>query len=165
LNDYLLSILLGIIEGLTEYLPISSTAHLRIVQQAFGIDLSDGYWKMYAIVIQLGAILCLPIYFRQRIRDFMISFPRGKRGDRTWLTHPFTLVLLSFAFTAVPSVLMKLYAMPARGSGAAAAEHHRLPAAVDAGHAGDRDHPCEVSGRRHPQPSARHGREHGAADP
>jgi undecaprenyl-diphosphatase len=106
MNDYLISVVLGVIEGLTEYLPISSTAHLRIAQQLFGIDLSDGFWKMYAIVIQLGAILCLPIYFRQRIRDFLITFPRGKRGDRTWLTHPSTLVLLSFAFTAVPSVLL-----------------------------------------------------------
>lgn len=106
MNDYLLSILLGIIEGLTEFLPISSTAHLRIVQEAFGIDLSDGYWKMYAIVIQLGAILCLPIYFRQRIRGFLVSFPRGKLGDRTWLTHPLTLVLIAFAFTAIPSVLL-----------------------------------------------------------
>jgi undecaprenyl-diphosphatase len=106
MNDYLLSVLLGIIEGLTEFLPISSTAHLRIAEAFFGIDMSDGYWKMYAIVIQLGAILCLPIYFRQRIRDFLVTFPRGKRGDRTWLTHPLTLVLIAFAFTAGPSLLL-----------------------------------------------------------
>jgi undecaprenyl-diphosphatase len=106
LNEYLLSILLGIIEGLTEFLPISSTAHLRIVEAFFGIDMSNGYWKMYAIVIQLGAILCLPIYFRKRIRDFLVNFPRGKRGDRTWLTHPLTLVLIAFAFTAGPSLLL-----------------------------------------------------------
>src|SRR5215813_11967449 len=67
LNDYLLSIILGIIEGLTEFLPVSSTAHLRISEALLGIDLGNGFWKMYSIVIQLGAILCLPIYFRQRI--------------------------------------------------------------------------------------------------
>jgi undecaprenyl-diphosphatase len=106
MNEYLLSIILGIIEGLTEFLPISSTAHLRIAEAAFGVDLANGYWKMYAIVIQLGAILCLPIYFRQRLRDFLVTFPRGKSGDRTWLTHPLTLVLIAFIFTAVPSLLM-----------------------------------------------------------
>src|SRR5262245_3237545 len=106
MNEYLLSVVLGIIEGLTEFLPVSSTAHLRIAEAAFGVDLANGYWKMYAIVIQLGAILCLPIYFRQRLRDFMATFPRGKSGDRTWLNHPLTLVFIAFVFTAVPSLLM-----------------------------------------------------------
>ena len=106
MNEYLLSLLLGIIEGLTEFLPISSTAHLRIAEAAFGVDLANGYWKMYAIVIQLGAILCLPIYFRQRLRDFLVTFPRGESGDRNWLTHPLTLVLVAFVFTAIPSLLM-----------------------------------------------------------
>ena len=82
MDDYLLSALLGIIEGLTEFLPVSSTAHLRISEQLFGLDLGSGYWKMYAIVIQLGAILCLPIYFRARIAKFVSTFPKGERGDR-----------------------------------------------------------------------------------
>jgi undecaprenyl-diphosphatase len=64
LNDYFLSVTLGIVEGLTEFLPVSSTAHLRITEALLHINLADGYWKMYSIVIQLGAILCLPIYFR-----------------------------------------------------------------------------------------------------
>jgi len=55
LNDYLLSILLGIVEGLTEFLPVSSTAHLRISEALLHVPLSSGYWKMYSIVIQLGA--------------------------------------------------------------------------------------------------------------
>ena len=106
MNEYLLSVVFGIIEGLTEFLPVSSTAHLRIAEHALGIDLANGYWKMYAIVIQLGAILCLPIYFRQRLRDFLVTFPRGKSGERNWLTHPLTLVLVAFVFTAIPSLLM-----------------------------------------------------------
>jgi undecaprenyl-diphosphatase len=106
LNDYLLSVLLGIIEGLTEFLPVSSTAHLRIAEALLGVDLSNGYWKMYAIVIQLGAVLCLPIYFRQRIASFLFTFPRGERGDRTALSHPLTLTLVAFLFTAVPAFLL-----------------------------------------------------------
>jgi undecaprenyl-diphosphatase len=105
-NDYLLSIILGIIEGLTEFLPVSSTAHLRIAESLFHVSLSDGYWKMYTIVIQLGAILCLPIYFRSRIAKFLSTFPHGEDGDRTALTHPLGLTLVAFVVTAIPAFLL-----------------------------------------------------------
>jgi undecaprenyl-diphosphatase len=106
LNDYLLSLVLGIVEGLTEFLPVSSTAHLRLSEALLHISLSDGYWKMYSIVIQLGAILCLPVYFRGRIATFLSTFPRGERGDRTALTHPLGLVTVAFVVTAIPSFLL-----------------------------------------------------------
>jgi undecaprenyl-diphosphatase len=106
LHDYLLSTFLGIVEGLTEFLPVSSTAHLRIVEKLFGLQLEDPFWKMYSIVIQLGAILCLPIYFRQRIARFLSTFPHGERNDRTALTHPLTLVLIAFVVTAGPAWLL-----------------------------------------------------------
>jgi undecaprenyl-diphosphatase len=106
LNDYLLSVVLGIIEGLTEFLPVSSTAHLRIAEALFHISLGDGYWKMYTIVIQLGAILCLPVYFRHRIAKFLSTFPRGERGDRTALTHPLGLTMVAFVVTAIPAFLL-----------------------------------------------------------
>jgi undecaprenyl-diphosphatase len=106
LNDYLLSVILGIVEGLTEFLPVSSTAHLRLSEALLHVSLSDGYWKMYSIVIQLGAILCLPVYFRTRIATFLSTFPRGERGDRTPLTHPLGLVTIAFVITAIPSFLL-----------------------------------------------------------
>jgi undecaprenyl-diphosphatase len=108
-NDFLASALLGTVEGVTEFLPVSSTAHLRIAEKLLGIDLSNGYWKMFSIVIQFGAILCLPLYFRRRIGELLLSFPRGIRGDRTWLTHPLTLTAVAFVCTAAPAfVLTKL---------------------------------------------------------
>lgn len=106
MSDYLLSVILGIIEGVTEFLPISSTAHLRIAQALFDISLESGYWKMYAVVIQLGAILSLPVYFARRIRKFLATFPRGERGDRTPLTHPLSLTLVAFVITAIPAFLL-----------------------------------------------------------
>jgi undecaprenyl-diphosphatase len=106
LSDYLLSVILGIIEGLTEFLPVSSTAHLRIAEALLHVPLESGYWKMYTIVIQLGAILCLPIYFRSRIAKFLSTFPRGDRGDRTIFTHPLSLVAVAFVVTAIPSLLL-----------------------------------------------------------
>ncbi len=106
MHDYLLSVILGIIEGLTEFLPVSSTAHLRISEALLHISLTDGYWKMYSIVIQLGAILCLPVYFRERIAKFLSTFPRGENGDRTALTHPLGLTLIAFVVTAIPAFLL-----------------------------------------------------------
>src|SRR6267378_2018762 len=101
--DFLLSILLGIVEGLTEFLPVSSTAHLRIVEALLHINLQDGFWKMYTIVIQLGAILALPVYFWQRILQFVRTFPKGERGNRTIFTNPLSLTLIAFVVTAVPA--------------------------------------------------------------
>ena len=103
MHEYLLSVFLGIVEGLTEFLPVSSTAHLRICEALLHIDLHDGFWKMYTIVIQLGAILALPVYFWHRILDFVRTFPKGQRGDRTVLTHPLSLTLIAFVVTAVPA--------------------------------------------------------------
>ena len=106
MNEYLLSLLLGIVEGLTEFLPVSSTAHLRISEALFHVSLTSGYWKMYTIVIQLGAILCLPAYFHERIRKLVAPFPKGDRGDRTFLTHPLSLVIVAFVVTAIPAFLL-----------------------------------------------------------
>jgi undecaprenyl-diphosphatase len=105
-NDHLLAVLLGIIEGVTEFLPVSSTAHLRITQALLHLSLSDPYWKMFSIVIQLGAVACLPLYFARRIRAFISTFPRGAKGDRRPWTHPLGLVLVAFVVTAIPSFLM-----------------------------------------------------------
>jgi undecaprenyl-diphosphatase len=110
-NDYLVSVLLGIVEGLTEFLPVSSTAHLRISEALLHmhypeLSLASGYWKMYSIVIQLGAILTLPIYFWHRIVKLFSTFPSGEQGDRTILTHPLSLVLVAFVVTSIPTFLL-----------------------------------------------------------
>ncbi len=107
MNDFLLSILLGVVEGLTEFLPVSSTGHLRIVEAFLNVDLHSGYWKMYTIVIQLGAILALPVYFWGRILKFIGTFPKGERGDRNLLTHPLSLTMIAFVITALPSWALK----------------------------------------------------------
>ena len=113
MNDYLISLVLGIVEGLTEFIPVSSTAHLRIAEFLLHINLSDGYWKMYTIVIQLGAILCVPIYFRERI----LRFIDHKKGDGPFRIlwrlivaalrrGPVQYVLIAFVVTAIPSFLL-----------------------------------------------------------
>ena len=106
MNDHVLAVVLGVIEGLTEFLPVSSTAHLRLTEALLGIDLGDPYWKTFSIVIQLGAILCLPIYFWGRLVKLVRFFPHGSRGDRTVATHPLSLTLIAFLTTAIPAFLL-----------------------------------------------------------
>lgn len=106
MNDYLISVLLGIVEGLTEFLPVSSTAHLRISEALLRLPLADPYWKMYTIVIQLGAILALLLVFAGRIIEFIRTFPDGEEHDRTVWNHPLTLTLVAFVVTSIPSLLL-----------------------------------------------------------
>ncbi|MDQ1692928.1 MAG: undecaprenyl-diphosphatase [Acidobacteriaceae bacterium] len=106
MNDYVVSVLLGIVEGLTEFLPVSSTAHLRIAEALLHLNLADPYWKMYTIVIQLGAILALIFLFLSRILEFFRTFPKGQSGDRTALNHPLSLTMIAFLCTAIPAFLL-----------------------------------------------------------
>ena len=116
MNPYLQSVLLGIVEGLTEFLPVSSTAHLRIAEGLMKIPLDDAYWKMYTIVIQLGAIFALTLLFLGRIVEFIRTFPHGENGDRTIFNHPISLTLIAFAFTAVPALLLHKWSEKNLGS-------------------------------------------------
>jgi len=130
LNVYILSVLLGIVEGLTEFLPVSSTAHLRITEALMKIPLENtacslgnadclqsvSYWKMYSIVIQLGAILALLLLFLSRIVDFCRTFPKGENRDRNWLTHPISLTLIAFAFTSAPALALHKWSEKNLGS-------------------------------------------------
>ena len=104
MNPYLQSVLLGIVEGLTEFLPVSSTAHLRITEALMNIPLDDAYWKMYTIVIQLGAILALCLLFTSRIVGFMRTFPTGENNKKNFFTHPISLTILAFICTSIPAL-------------------------------------------------------------
>lgn len=67
--DFVSAIILGVVEGLTEFLPISSTGHLILVQRVLSIPLTE-FWKSFDIAIQLGAILAVvALYWRKLIFD------------------------------------------------------------------------------------------------
>src|SRR4051812_41217548 len=72
------TIILGIVEGLTEFVPVSSTGHLLLCEKWMRIDLDDPFWKMFTVVIQFGAILAVVVYFRHKIVE-LIS--RGVSGN------------------------------------------------------------------------------------
>lgn len=116
MSTYIESIILGIVEGLTEFLPISSTAHLRITEALMRIPMDDAYWQMYTIVIQLGAILALCLLFLGRIVDFVRTFPSGEDGRHTWQDHPITLTLAAFVCTSIPALLLRKWSERNLGS-------------------------------------------------
>ena len=79
--DLFKAFVLGVVEGLTEFLPVSSTGHLLLVQRFFGFD-DDDFGKTFAVLIQFGAILALlSIYFSRlwRIAMGMFSNPSDRR--------------------------------------------------------------------------------------
>ena len=66
-------IFLGIVEGITEWLPISSTGHMLLVDEFITLNMSDAFKKMFFVVIQLGAILAVVIMFWKKMFPFQFT--------------------------------------------------------------------------------------------
>jgi undecaprenyl-diphosphatase len=75
--DYLQAVILGIVEGLTEFLPVSSTGHLTITEKILGLKVDDPAITAYTAVIQVGAILAELLYFRTDIGRIAVAWLRG----------------------------------------------------------------------------------------
>ncbi len=84
--DYLDAVILGIVEGLTEFLPVSSTGHLTIAEKALGLELDDPAVTAYTAVIQTGAILAVVVYFAKDIARIATAWVRGLY-DAEWRGH------------------------------------------------------------------------------
>ena len=61
--DVIKTIILGIIEGITEWLPISSTGHMILANEFLKLNVSAEFWEMFEVVIQLGAIFAVVVFF------------------------------------------------------------------------------------------------------
>src|SRR6478752_3390893 len=72
--SYLDAVILGVVEGLTEYLPVSSTGHLTITEKLLGLEVSDPAVTAYTAVIQLGAIAATLLYFFRDIVRFALAW-------------------------------------------------------------------------------------------
>jgi len=71
------SIILGIVEGLTEFLPVSSTGHLTIVSKMLGLKIDDPAITGFTAVIQIGAIAAVVLYFWKDIQRIAVAWVRG----------------------------------------------------------------------------------------
>ena len=78
--SYLDAIILGIVEGLTEYLPVSSTGHLTIAEKLLGLEVDDPAVTAYTAFIQIGAIAATLIYFFKDIVRYALAWFRGLRN-------------------------------------------------------------------------------------
>ncbi len=75
--DIIKSIILGIIEGITEWLPISSTGHLILADEFIKLDMSKEFMEMFNVVIQLGAILAVVVIFWKKLWPFTLDKSKG----------------------------------------------------------------------------------------
>ena len=88
---YFDSIILGIVEGLTEYLPVSSTGHLTIAEKLLGLTVNDKTVTAYTAIIQMGAIAATIIYFFKDIARLLGAWFRGLRKAEERTHHDYQL--------------------------------------------------------------------------
>ena len=83
LIEILKSILFGIVEGITEWLPVSSTGHMLLLSQFVTLNVSKDFWDMFLVVIQLGAILAVVILFFSKLNPLSRTKDAAERTN-TW---------------------------------------------------------------------------------
>jgi undecaprenyl-diphosphatase len=99
LADWIYAIILGLVEGLTEFIPVSSTGHLLLAKEALGLP--DGFWGTFSVLIQLGAILAVVVVYFQRLWGVVLRIPSDPKARGFVLS-----VLLAF----LPAVVIGLAA-------------------------------------------------------
>ena len=80
--EILAVIILGIVEGITEWVPVSSTGHMILIYKIFGIDPAESFWEMFLVVIQFGAIMAVIIMFFKRLWPFRKPDPDAVGGAK-----------------------------------------------------------------------------------
>ncbi|MCI8442883.1 MAG: undecaprenyl-diphosphate phosphatase [Provencibacterium sp.] len=91
--EILKTVLFGIVEGITEWLPISSTGHMILLDEFISLSVSPEFWEMFLVVIQLGAILAVVFLYWGKL--FPFSFRGGFRADREKFSMWFKILVAS----------------------------------------------------------------------
>jgi undecaprenyl-diphosphatase len=100
MHDLLNAVLLGIVEGLTEFIPVSSTAHLLVAERVLGLD--PAQWDAFTVIIQLGAILAVVLLYWQKFWQVLIGLPTSADARRFALA-----VIVAFIPSVIAGVLLK----------------------------------------------------------
>ena len=101
--EILKSILYGIVEGITEWLPISSTGHMILLEEIMPMNVSKSFWSMFLVVIQLGAILAVVVLYWNKI----FPFRKNKEGKYTSVKSIWILWSKIFVAT-IPAAIIGL---------------------------------------------------------
>ena len=103
LIELLKSVLFGIVEGITEWLPISSTGHMILLNEFLSLNVSEEFWEMFEVVIQLGAILAVIVLFFGKLNPFS---PAKSTGEKKGTWRLWGLVILAVLPSAVIGLLL-----------------------------------------------------------
>ncbi len=103
--NVLKAILFGIVEGITEWLPISSTGHMILLQEFIQMDVSEDFWNLFLVVIQLGAILAVVLLFWKKIWPLKRSQKSGRIIWRKSVLMLWAKILVACIPAAVVGVL------------------------------------------------------------
>ena len=99
--ELLKTLLLGIVEGITEWLPISSTGHMILFNEFLSLKVSPEFWELFEVVIQLGAILAVIVLFFHKLNPFSPSKSKGEKSDTWTLWFRIILAVLPSAIIGV----------------------------------------------------------------
>jgi undecaprenyl-diphosphatase len=112
LSDIVKAIILGVVEGLTEFVPVSSTGHLLLVEHFFGFG-DDTFGKSFAILIQFGAILALLSIYFMRLWTIALALPRDPAARRfvlgVLIAFLPAMVIGALAYGFIKSVLFNVW--------------------------------------------------------
>ena len=97
--DMIKAIIFGIIEGITEWLPISSTGHMILAEEFIKMNVTPEFWKVFLVVIQLGAILAVIMLYFKKLNPFSLSKTNEEKKD-TWI------LWLKVAVASVPAAII-----------------------------------------------------------
>ncbi|HEY0567871.1 MAG TPA: undecaprenyl-diphosphate phosphatase, partial [Xanthobacteraceae bacterium] len=100
MSDAIRAVILGIVEGVTEFLPVSSTGHLLLAERFFDLG-EDNFWKSFAVLIQLGAILAILALYFGKLWHIALNLFKGDAAARRFVIG----VLVAFLPAVVIGVI------------------------------------------------------------
>lgn len=102
--EILKAILFGIVEGITEWLPVSSTGHMILLNEFVTLDVSEEFWEMFLVVIQLGAILAVVLLFWNKI----FPFDFRPRKNKSFIKKDIFILWIKILVACIPAAVVGL---------------------------------------------------------